>query len=102
MINNHDWKIVECDADDDALIVNGTSRHASCWYERNTMYIWNELPETRKKHSIIHELTHAFIESYGLMAFEEFNHEQLCEFLGAHAQNIVDIANEYMKIKLLP
>lgn len=95
-INNHEWEIVECEADDEGLIVNGTPRHASCWYEKNKIYVWKELIASRKMHSIIHELTHAHIESYGLFAFETFDHEQLCEFMGAHAENIVTMAICYM------
>ena len=47
--------------------------------------------------TLVHELTHAFIFSYGYSNNETFNHEQICEFVGHYAGDIVQIADRYIK-----
>lgn len=94
-LNNSEWEIIECESDSDNLFANGNYRHGTCCFERNTIYIWRDLRKDRKISTLIHELTHAHIEAYGFYSFEEFNHEQICEFNAAHVLSITKIAQEY-------
>lgn len=47
--------------------------------------------------TLIHELTHAFLFSYGYSNVETFNHEQICEFVGCYAGDIIKTADKYIK-----
>ena len=47
--------------------------------------------------TLVHELTHAFIFAYGYSNNETFNHEQICEFVGCYANDIIQIADRYIK-----
>lgn len=47
--------------------------------------------------TLVHELTHAFIFAYGYSSQETFNHEQICEFVGTYASDIIKIADKYIK-----
>ena len=48
-----------------------------------------------KKLVLIHEITHAFIWCYGFKG-SKLNDEDICNFIGAFGQKIIDYANEIL------
>ena len=64
-----------------------------CEYRQQKIYLLAEMSANRKKRVLIHELTHAFIEAYGMLG--EFNEEQVCEFMAVHSREINDICDKY-------
>lgn len=62
-------------------------------YRQQKIYLLKEMTVARKKRVLIHELTHAFIEAYGMIG--EFNDEQVCEFMATHSREINAICDKY-------
>ena len=66
-------------------------------YLKQEIVLRGNLSKTLMYNTLLHELTHAFLFAYGLSNNETFNHEQICEFVGAYANDIVRIADKYLK-----
>lgn len=94
-VNGQIYKIEEVESDHERLFMDGVYKHGVCSYDLNTIFIWDELPEDRKKSTLTHEVTHAYIEAMGMYSFKEFNHEQLCEFMAAHGEAITSVVYKY-------
>lgn len=67
-------------------------------YREQKIYLYKDMSEERKRSVLIHELTHAFIEAYGFYQ-NEFNEEQLCEFMAIYSNKINKICNKYFNVK---
>lgn len=81
----------ELQADKDIVLLGLTN------YLKQEIILRSGMSKALLYETLIHELTHAFIFSYGYSNVEAFNHEQICEFVGVYADNIVQIANKYIK-----
>lgn len=55
---------------------------------------------SRTKAVLIHELTHAYIESTGQLTIAQFEQEHICEFMSFYAKPILDIADEFIELNL--
>ena len=73
-INNLEWKV--CYSDNLKEDLFGQTN-----YETLTIYIKKQLNIQNAERTLIHEIVHAYCYSYGLMYFESFDREQLCEFI---------------------
>lgn len=51
-----------------------------------------------KRKTLIHELTHAFIYSYGFSDYE-FKEENVCYFFETYSEDILKIVNDYFNRK---
>lgn len=60
---------------------------------KNKIYINKNLQKDLFRRTIIHELTHAYIWSYGLNQVESFKEENICDFLESHGDSIIGTAN---------
>ena len=58
------------------------------------IYLEKNLIKEVKRSTLIHELTHAHLMEYG-MNHEHKTIEEVCDFMGAFADNIVAIADRY-------
>lgn len=67
-------------------------------FENQKIYINADVTNERFRKTIIHELTHTFIEVYGF-SDRIFNDEEVCLFLEAHSEEILGITNKYFKNK---
>lgn len=76
---------------------NGRMVFGLCAYAKNIIYIHKDLPWDRMRHTIIHELTHAYIEAHGLYHTSCENDEGLCDFMGAYAEDIVREADRIQR-----
>lgn len=74
---------------------DGMMRLGLTQYQEQKIYLLAEMSVNRKKRVLIHELTHAFIEAYGMGMIEEFNDEQVCEFVATHSREINAICDKY-------
>lgn len=63
-------------------------------YGTLTINIRKGLPESVARSTIIHELVHAFRFSYAHVIVDE---EAMCDFFGAHADEIIALTNQIMK-----
>lgn len=62
----------------------------------NAIYIRNDLESNRLFTVLVHELTHAYIDSYGFTG-RSYNEEDLCTFNEVYAADIVSTANSVFK-----
>ena len=60
------------------------------------IFIEKHLIASVKRSTLIHELTHAFLMEHG-MNHEHKSIEEVCDFMGAHADRIVGIADKYFE-----
>lgn len=91
VINGFRWTISEVDVSP----VKNTN--GCCYYNTCHVYIERDLqPSQNFKHTLIHELTHAFIWSFGFHD-TTFNKETVCNFIGANLEAIHAIFTAYMK-----
>ena len=98
-INNQPFEIIE-QGDGENVYLNGSDGEiciglTNCL--KNIIYLHKDLPPQKKKQTLIHELTHAYIYAYGFSTVEHFNHELVCEFVEAYARAIIRAADEYFR-----
>lgn len=94
-INNTTYKIIELknpheEIGEDEVIFGATV------FSQGIIFLESRLVQSVKRSTLIHELTHAHLMEYG-MNHEHKNIEELCDFMGAFADNIVAIADKYFK-----
>ncbi len=63
-------------------------------YTRLVINIRKEMPLSLARSTVIHELVHAFIFSYG---HEVDGEEAMCNFFGVHADEILELTEQIMK-----
>ena len=66
-------------------------------YLKQEIVLRGRISKTLMYETLMHELTHAFIFAYGFSNNETLNHEQMCEFMGNYASDIVKIADKFIK-----
>lgn len=90
-INGYEWKIEFTDKEQD-LIVNGTVRLGVADRNERKIYLYSGLYGKMLRKVLIHELTHAWLFSYGYRLDRE-TEEMLCSFLDSHAEDILSNAD---------
>jgi len=63
-------------------------------FSQALIFLEKNLVPSVKRSTLIHELTHAFLMEYGAN-HEHKSVEEVCDIMGAYADNIVRIANRY-------
>lgn len=102
-INNQNFEIIE-QGDGDNVYLNNPNddkvmRIGCTDFLNNTIYLHKSLPTLeKKKQTLIHELTHAYIYAFGFSTEEYFNHELVCEFIEAYGRDIIRTADEYFRM----
>lgn len=94
-INNDLWRIKLIDRDKKKM--NPGKGHiymGLCEYEKLIINIRKGMADSVTRSTIIHELVHAFLFSYGNSVDGE---EQMCDFFGAHGEEIARFADRIMK-----
>lgn len=67
-----------------------------CDHVKQTIYILTDLTHEQAKQTLIHELTHAFMNVYGFGHItEQVPLEIMCDFVGCYAEEIVKIAEKF-------
>ena len=96
-INNQTYTIKE--VDDIGLISNESENiWGQCKYEDCEILIKKSLNLIRKKETLYHELTHAFMFEYGLSQ-ANLTSEIVCDFIGAFGERMTEIVNKYFDKK---
>ena len=91
-INNLNWRITFEEPDNPILNEDGFYLGLTVFNELK-IYIRKGLPKGLTKTTVIHELCHAFLFSFGTQN-DAYNEEQLCDIFGAHAEQIVQMADK--------
>lgn len=94
-IHNDVWKVKLIKASAEKM--NPDKNHLNLGlteYVEGVINIREGLNESVARSTVIHELVHAFIFSYGHTIEGE---EAMCDFFGVHADEIVELAEQIMK-----
>jgi len=94
-INNVKYQILEVDKvvfneEDDKLYFG------CCSYEKERIEILSTLSLPKRKSTLAHELTHAYLFENGHTK-DAYTLEDVCDLFGAYAENIVDTVNKCYK-----
>lgn len=96
-INKYTYEIIETKADDLAVRDDkGNLCFGLTNYLSHKIFLLKDVSKARLKATLIHELTHAFIEAYGFVYNETLNNEQVCEFVALYGADIIKIADKYI------
>lgn len=99
-INNYIYKIEELSAEDTRLRTNdGQICFGICETLTHKIYLLEKVPKARLQATLAHELTHAFMDAYGLDYNTTFTQEQMCEFVAAHGASITKLVDRYIAQK---
>lgn len=63
------------------------------------IYIDKDLPEERKKSTLIHELTHCYIDSYITHSEQEYSEEDVADIVSNSYDIIHEIVDKYFEVK---
>lgn len=97
-INGLNWNVQNVQRDDEKLNDKGGN---SCFgvtnYQKLVIYLDGSMPRELYRQVVIHELIHAFTFSFGVHLFaNEKTEESVCDFAGAHLDEIYSAANKIM------
>lgn len=96
-INDSIWEITEVAARDNLLLVDGDYNDGVTHFTSRQIAINRDLLPDQKRHVVLHELTHAWLESTQIEIKEAYTEENLCEFMGLYGDVIHFTANSYFK-----
>jgi Zn-dependent peptidase ImmA (M78 family) len=98
-IKDFTWKIYETENEFCDLLYNYEEQRLVNYgitdYENQEITIWGKLPPERKRNTLIHELTHAFIDVYWQGHDKDYNEEEVCCFFGTYGEDILKVVNNY-------
>ena len=97
-IKDYEYEIIECDKTDSDIYNSGEVKYyGRTFYMSQVIKIYKYLSPIRKRQTLIHELTHAFLDVYlaGQSLTGKYNEEDVCCFMGTYSEDILRIVNEY-------
>jgi len=88
-INNFEYELYFVDWDDEHLKIDDNDyRSGMTYFKEKEIYIANNLKNDSYKYTLMHELTHAIIDSYGFLQVE-WNDEIVADFMAIY-KNILN------------
>lgn len=98
-INNIPWDVSFIDSGDERLVLDETNCLGMTVFGNFQIFVQNDMPKAALRHTLIHELTHAFLFSYGIHIpiDEEDTEEAVCDFVGVYSPRINKLANKILK-----
>lgn len=82
-INNFDYKIIFVKEKDDRLLMNNSYHSGITDFIKKEIYIQEDLLEQSRTYTLMHEITHAVIDSFGMLQVE-WNDEIVADFVAIH------------------
>ena len=93
-INNLDYAVKIIDWDDERLRMEDDKLHFGVTNMKdNEIYLANNLSEQTTTSTLIHEITHAYIDAYGMLQVC-WDDEIIADFISAHLENIIKTLEE--------
>lgn len=99
-IKDYNFNIVEVDdSDTDFVKDKDLVLYGQTIYPKQIIKIYKDLLPTRKRQTLIHELTHAFMDVYLASQHikDKFDEEDICCFIASYGEDILKIVNDYFK-----
>ena len=113
-INNREWKIIETSqesiknmqnirkANEEENLKSIDTRYYGITYcDIQKIYINEDLPADRKKATLIHELTHCYIDNYITHCDKQYTEEDVADIVANSYDIIHEIVNKYFGIEPL-
>lgn len=94
-INNTVYKVIELH-DPHTKVDYEEEAFGITVFSQAIIFLESRLVDSVKRSTLIHELTHAHLMEYG-MNHEHKTIEEVCDFMGAFADNIVTMADTYFR-----
>ena len=95
LIKNQKWVIKKVPTKEMPYIGDEKLYFGLTKYLEQEIYINSELSVQQERQTLIHELTHAFMNVYGFGAItENIPIEIMCDFIGCYGDDIIKVANE--------
>jgi Zn-dependent peptidase ImmA (M78 family) len=111
-INNREWTITEVSqqaiknmqnirkANEEENLKSIDMRYYGITYcDTLKIYIDEDLPEARKKSTLIHELTHCYIDSYITHSEQEYSEEDVADIVSNSYDIIHEIVDKYFEVE---
>ena len=93
-INNNNYDICFVNPNDENLKMSDGEYHSGVTdFITKTIYISNVLIDDSLRYTIIHELTHAMIDSYGFLQVD-WDDEIVADFVGNYLPNIINLLDK--------
>lgn len=93
-INNNEYNIHFVEKSHEKLLMNDEEYHSGVTYFTDKeIYIRKDLNPHSLRYTLIHEITHALIDSYGFLQVD-WNDEIVADFIGNHLPTIGEIYNK--------
>lgn len=99
-IKNYIYQIIEVDDTNKDFMTNkGLALYGQTIYPHQIIKLYKDLLPTRKRQTLIHELTHAFMDVYlpSQHVKDKFDEEDICCFMATYSEDILKIVNDYFK-----
>lgn len=109
-INNRDWTIIEETQEQIKTIQNkrkanesenikslDTRYYGITYCDICTIYIDQDLSQNVKKSTLIHELTHCYIDNYITHTYESYSEEDVADIVSNSYDIIHEIVDKYFK-----
>jgi len=96
-ISGHEWDINEVVTNDSMLLVDGDRKAGTAHFFHQKIFVDNSLSRDSFYRILCHELAHAFLFETQVKDIDTFDEEDVCNFTGMFAKEIISIANEYME-----
>lgn len=107
-INNREWKIIEASqqaiknkqnirrANEEENLKSIDTRYYGITYcDEQKIYIDEDLPKDRKKATLIHELTHCYIDNYITHCEKQYTEEDVADIVSNSYDIIHEIVEQY-------
>lgn len=99
-IKDYEYEIIEVDDTDKDFKTNeGLLLYGQTNYEHQTIKLYKNALPVRKRQTLIHELTHAFMDIYLASQHikDKFDEEDICCFMASYSEDILKIVNAYFR-----
>ena len=84
-----EWTAYLVDSHDPSLMVDGKSCIGATWTPQRKIYVSNELDKFALKKTLTHEVSHAVIYATQFVTPEQYDEEQMCDFMSIYGETIV-------------
>lgn len=95
--NNLTWNIDFVNEDTSLMNSDNGMYFGLTEYQSQKISIRTGLSKEMTRETVIHELVHCFLFSFGVCGFTSLNEEQVCNFVGSHLDKIYEITEKFMK-----
>lgn len=91
-LNNDRYTIEVVEPDNENLLFEGKYRTGVTYFVDKTIYIANNLNKYTLKYTLLHEITHAVIDSFGFLQVD-WTEEVVADFMANYSTMIADNYN---------